>query len=547
MLTPKSMQKNLLEVKDMLFDLLIVGGGIVGAGVARDASLRGLSVVLVEQRDLSSGTSSRSSRLIHGGIRYLDTHDFSLVYKDLREREKLLHIAPHLVHPLRFIVPSYGRTPYGRLRLRVGMVLYDLLSMGKTLPSHKMLSKDEILQMEPSLLKEGLQGGALFYDCQAALVERLCIENAISASENGAAVLTHSRVTKVEQDSSRKVNVTTVEKSGKKYELQSRAVVNAAGPWADELDNQKDERLRLTKGVHVVVPKINDVAIVLYALSDQRLFFVVPWLGYTLIGTTDTDFSGNPGESIASDRDIQYLMRESSQFVPEIASQPVLFSYSGVRPLVRETNKKAESTVSRNYKIVDDSKTPSTVLVSVMGVKITSYRIASKEAVDLVSKKLGRFVQSTSGKIPLPGGKNIGNFTEFQNNYIPKLSRVGLDVTQTQYLLNIYGSRIEKLLELLSSDPKLAERFCPNNPDIAAEIVLAVNEEFAENVSDFLLRRSAIGFSECHGLDCAGNVAQIMGGLLGWDGTKIGSEIEDYRSSLSGQLVITPEPKTSIS
>jgi glycerol-3-phosphate dehydrogenase len=551
-MTSESVHDDSVDAKDVLFDLLIVGGGIVGSGVARDASLRGLSVVLVEQEDLSSGTSSRSSRLIHGGLRYLDTYDFGLVYKDLKEREKLLRIAPHLVHPLKFVVPSYDRSTYQRLRLKAGMVLYDLLSFGKTLPSHKMLSPEEIGGTEQSLLKGGLQGGAVFYDCQAPFVERLCVENAISASEKGATILTHSRVVNVKRDSSKNLNLSTIEdlRSGKKFGIQSRAVVDATGPWVDELisrlnsKTRSNERIRMTKGIHVVIPKLNSTAIVLYALSDQRLFFVIPWLDYTLIGTTDTDYSGNPGESEATTQDVEYLIKESSRFVPEIAGQPVLFSYSGVRPLVRKDVNKSESEVSRNYKIIDDSSKEFGINISILGVKITSYRVASKEAVDLLTKKLGRVVPCGTDRDPLPGGRGILNFREFEADNIAKLADLGLIEPQARYLLNIYGSRVDKLIEIADSDRKLLETICPKNPDIAAQIFLAVKEEFAATVSDFLLRRSMIGFSRCHGLDCAGMVAKIMGNLLGWDSQKIDREIEDYRLALNRQLTIYPEPKT---
>jgi glycerol-3-phosphate dehydrogenase len=549
MLTTKS-ERSPLEFNDKLFDLLIIGGGVVGTGIARDASLRKLSVVLAEQEDLSSGVTSRSSRLIHGGLRYLDTYDFGFVYKDLKEREKLLRTAPHLVHPLKFVVPNYDRSAYQRFRLKAGMILYDLLSSGKTLPSHQMLSSRKMAETEPSLLRDGLQGGAIFYDCQAPFIERLCVENAIAASEKGARILTHSRVVKVEKDPSEQINISTIEdaRTGKRFSVRSRLVVNAAGPWVDDVVSRLSShaetgaKIRMTKGVHVMIPKINSNAVVLYALSDQRLFFVIPWLGYTLIGTTDTDYSGSPGESEATPEDERYLLNESARFIPGIANQPVLFSYSGVRPLVRKGTKESESEVSRNYKIVTDSGT----IISVLGVKITSFRIASKEVVDLVTKKLERSAPCTTDSEPLPGGRGILNFGEFEANQSAKLTGMGLDEDQAHYLLNIYGSRVDRLIEITGSRSEQLDRICPKNPDITAEIFLAVKEEFAETISDFLLRRSMIGFSRCHGLDCVETVAKIMGDLLKWDSQKIKREIEDYKAALNHQLKITPRPKTLI-
>ncbi len=531
-----------------LYDVIIIGGGIAGTGIARDAAMRGMSVALFESNDLSSGTTSRSSRLIHGGLRYLDTYDFGLVLKDLREREKLLHLAPHLVRPLKFVVPNYGRSYYDRFRLRLGMLAYDLFSMGKMLPSHRMLSPEQVAELEPCLKREGLQGGALFYDCQASFVERIAIENALSAAERGAKIFNHARVIGY-QNAGVSDNVSEVEDllSGKRFKFRSRILVNAAGPWTDDvlraLNLQKtdgERRLRTTQGIHVVIPRVNESAIIVHAKSDNRLFFVIPWLGYSLIGTTDTDFSGNPAESRADDEDIRYLVMESSSVLQGISRDKILFTYSGVRPLVRSGRPKRESDVSRNYRIVEGG--PANGVVSVLGVKITSYRIASKDATDLISRRLGRDTNCSTDKEALPGGRGIDRFDEFARVNSEKLEGYGLDKVQGLHLLEIYGSRVSELIAIMDIDKKYARRVCPNNADIVAQIILAVKAEFALTVSDFLLRRAPIAFSQCRGLDCVENVAAVMGGLLDWDEERMAAEIQDYKKALDVQLPVTTSP-----
>lgn len=545
-----SAREELLNAKNTIFDVLIVGGGIVGTGIARDASLRGMSVGLFEKEDLSAGTTSRSSRLIHGGLRYLDLYDFGLVFKDLREREKLLRTAPHLVRPLKFVVPNYNKSAYQRLRLRAGMLLYDLFSFGKSIPSHKVLSAQEVSQLEPSLSKDGLQGGALFYDCQASFVERLSVENAISASENDAKIFNHVKVLGITGTSDGLISVVIQEMlSGDRFEFRSRSVVNASGPWADDvlehvsLKRSGESGIRKTKGVHVAIPKVNENAVVLYAESDERLFFVLPWLDYTLIGTTDTDYSGDPGESEATPEDISYLINESSKFLPAVKAQKIAFTYSGVRPLVRARKNmgKDESAVSRNYRIDDDCIAGKGIVISALGVKITSYRIASEDATDLIAKKLGVTRKCITDKEPLPGGRTSGKFSDFEASTIGDLVERGFfDEKQARHLFGIYGTRVGKIVSIIESDRTKIERICPNNPDVLAQITLAVEEEFALTVSDFMLRRVPIAFSHCRGLDCAPKVAGEMGELLNWDTQRVEKELRDYKVDLERQIPITP-------
>src|SRR5713101_467150 len=303
-------------------DVLIVGGGIVGTGIARDLALRGLNVGLVEQHDLASGTSSRPTRLIHGGLRYLEMFDFALVRTDMREREVLLRKAPHLVQPLRFLMPMYGKGVLYRAKLQAGMQLYDVLSFDKSLPTRQWLTRPEALSAEPGLNPTDLQGAWQFYDGQVSLVERLVIENALDAASEGGVILTYARAERFIRDVTGAVVGAVVRDtlSGREIEARARLTVNASGPWLDlttaGIRPGRRPLLRLTKGVHLVTPAATQHAHVLFAQRDGRLFFVIPWLGYSLVGTTDTDYQGDPSDVAATAEDVEYLVEEAQRAFP---------------------------------------------------------------------------------------------------------------------------------------------------------------------------------------------------------------------------------------
>jgi len=538
-----SNMRDFSEAAGLDYDLLIIGGGIVGTGIARDASMRGLSVILFERDDLSSGTSSKSSRLIHGGLRYLDTYDFGLVFKDLHERERLLHLAPHLIHSLKFLILNYDPSLAQKIRLRFGMMLYDLFSSGKSLPSYEMLSAGKILEMEPALKAEGLKGGAIFYDCQATFAERISIENALSAVEHGAKIFTHSNVAGITRSGGRVTGAVVEDQFSKKSSsFRARLIINATGPWADRtmrlVEKREKDALRTTKGIHLVLPKISTNALAIYAKSDRRLLFVIPWLDYSLIGTTDTDFGDDPANARAEPVDVEYLLREISAAIRGAKYEEIRFAYAGVRPLVRSDPDKTESEVSRNYRIIDHESEKLGGMISVLGVKLTSYRAASKDVVDLVSRKLKLSTKCSTDKENLPGGRGIDNFSGFVDAQTAKLSQYGFDAKQISYLLGLYGTRIGELLSLVEREPTLKEKICPNNPDILAQIVLAVKAEYALSVCDFMMRRVPMAFSECQGLDCAETVAKQMGRLLGWSDDRIQNEVNIYRQGIDSQFAV---------
>jgi glycerol-3-phosphate dehydrogenase len=476
-------------------DLLVIGGGIVGAGIARDAALRGLSVALVEENDLASGTSSRPTRLIHGGLRYLELFDFGLVRSDMRERETLLRIAPHLVFPLAFLMPLYRRSPFYRLKLRFGMFLYDLLSLDKSLPKRKRLGRSETLAAEPNLDPDGLGGAWRFYDAQVPFVERLVVENAVDAAAHGAVILNHARATGYLREGSTVVGASVHDVvGGRTLEVRARFTVNATGPWLDSTiaPLRPDARplLRLTKGTHLVVPRATEQAHVLFAKHDRRLFFVLPWNGCTMVGTTDTDYQGDPATAEASSEDVAYLRTEASRAFPRAAFDRVHFTWAGVRALVREEGV-AEGEVSRKHKLYDHRRRDGIDgVLSVIGGKITAYRSIAEEVTDVVARRLGSSARCRTSDLPLPGAARSRDAT--------------------------------------NGDP-----LCPHAPTTREEIVQAVRAEWAMTLGDVLLRRTALGLAACQGLDRLDAIADLVADLLGWDPARRAAEVSAYQGEIA--------------
>lgn len=504
-------------------DLLVIGGGIIGSGIARDAALRGLSVALVEQNDLSSGTTSRPTRLIHGGLRYLELFDFGLVRSDMRERETLLRIAPHLVFPLPFLLPMYRPSLWYRFKLNVGMRLYDALSLDKSLPKRKRLGRSETLAEEPRLAADGLHAAWRFYDAQVPHVERLVVENALDAQDHGALVLNHARVDSYLRGGDLVTGATVRDLIGRAdIAVRARLTVNATGPWLDRtiasVRRGPKPLLRLTKGVHIVTPRATERAHVLFAKSDGRLFFVLPWLDATIVGTTDTDYHGDPGEAAASEDDVRYLQAEARRAFPKASFDRILFTWAGVRALVREEGV-SEGEVSRKHALFDHERREGVSgLLSVVGGKITAYRDIAEEVTDTVMRKLGRRGRSVTAMTPLPGGRNGSGRGP---NDLPAATLAWLE--------SVYGSRDAEVLALLEADPTLARPLCPHHHGIAAEIALAVRHEWARTIGDVLLRRTALGFAACQGLDAVDRIADQMAHELGWDDARRAAEVAAYR------------------
>ena len=378
---------SLAEIAGREFDVAIIGGGIIGAGVARDAALRGMSVVLFEQNDFGGGTTAGSTRLIHGGLRYLEQLDLALVKMDLRERAVLLRIAPDLVRPLRFILPFYDANVLTRTKFQLGLSMYDWFAGRANLGKHQTLNPEQVGLLEPHLRKEDLRGGAVFYDAQVDSPEQLCLANILDAEAAGARVFNYCPVQGAIRENNQ-IRGVAVSDGGKRVEVRARITVNASGPWFDKvaglLDSRTRPKIRTTKGVHIACSStVSEHAIIFDSPIDGRTMFVIPWRGFTWIGTTDTDFSGDPRTAHATREEVDYLLKSAASVVPAVKDAEIYFSNAGVRALVRASG--TESSVSRKHRI----ENPNPGLISVLGGKITGYRAIAEEVTDIAAKKLG--------------------------------------------------------------------------------------------------------------------------------------------------------------
>jgi glycerol-3-phosphate dehydrogenase len=499
-------------------DVIVIGGGIIGCGIARDAALRGLKVALVEQRDFGSGTTAGSTRLIHGGLRYLQTGDFALVRLDLRERETLLRIAPHLVKPLPFLLPLPRRT-FGRLRLRVGMHLYDALSYDKSLPSHRVLGPEALAKAEPALDASRFHGAALFYDAQCAFPERLALENVVDAHGHGAVVQNHTQVVGAVHDGGRLVGVRVKHllEGGRESELRGRVIVNAGGPWFDRvagvLEPEPEVRVRTTKGIHIACENVlQGHALVLESPIDGRVIFAIPWNGYTWVGTTDTDFEGDPAAAHATDDDIGYLLESAVPYLPALRTARKFWTTAGVRALVRSSG--WASGVSRAHKVRQD--VPG--LLSVIGGKLTGYRAIAEEVTDLAAHQLAHAGRSSTARMVLPGG---GTPQAWSSGHLHRL----------------YGSRASAVENLAGTAAGLDERIVEESPDIVAQVIFAARHDWCRTVDDFMYRRSEMGLRPDRTLQAAPHVARWLAHELDWPAGRESEEVQAYRAHASRTLL----------
>jgi len=501
--------------------LVVIGGGINGAGIARDAAGRGLSVVLFEARDFGSGTSSWSTRLIHGGLRYLEYGELPLVYESLHERTRLLELAPHLVRPLRITIPIYRGSRRGRLMIRTGMLAYDLLSIGKELPRHRMLSRDELLEAEPGLNDDGLVGGAEYYDAQVCYAERLVLENILAASASGASVRNYCAVTRIERLASNDFRVWYAGgRDGQGGSVRAPVVVNAAGPWVDHVlalgDEETPRLMGGTKGSHIVVGPFDGApnsAFYVEAKADGRPIFIVPWNDQYLIGTTDIRFEGDPADAAPGDDEIEYLVAETNRIFPSacLKAADIHFAYAGVRPLPYRA-RGPESAITRRH-IIKRHRGASQGLVSIIGGKLTTYRSLAEQAVDIAQRMLGeRRSPCPTADSPLPGAIEFDAAPERAAS-IPGLSDAGVE-----RIVNLYGGRVQELCELVVAEPALGRTLDAGRTVLAAEVAIAVREEFATNLADIVHRRMMVGLSADLGAELTLSIASLAAAELGWNG-----------------------------
>ncbi len=548
------MKGRLEAINGQTFDVVVIGSGMAGAGIARDAALRGYRTLLLERKDFAFGTTSRSSKLIHGGLRYLELFDFGLVRESLRERERLQRLAPHLVRPLPFVIPVYRGAKRGMIMIRVGMKLYDLLTPGKRTEHYRTMSREETLRSEPHLEPRDLVGAGYYFDDLLLFPERLCLENVLSAKRWGASVFNYAEVTGLK---SREPRAESREgrtgdrgpgtgweieardaRSGAVARMTARVVVNAAGPWVDRVRRLAGVDLgrrcvRTTKGIHLLLPRITDHAVYIAAKRDERMFFVIPWREFSLVGTTDSDFDGDLDRLAATREEVRYLLSETQRVFPtaHVREDEISYTYAGVRPLAFEEGKSV-SAVSREHKVTPEAEDGT--FLSITGTKLTCYRSLAEEAVDRIGRLLGRPIPCRTHGLALDGSDGDGTVeVRLWADVADLARRTGLDPEEVQNLLATYGRRYQAVLDIAERGPELKERLCKQNPDIRAQLLYALEHELTETLTDFLLRRTGIGTSACMGRDCCEQIARWMGEARGWDRRRIDREIQEYLDEIA--------------
>ena len=491
-----------------VFDVLVVGGGITGCGVARDAAMRGLRVALVEREDFASGTSGRSSRLVHGGIRYLEHAQFHLVYESIRERQTLLRIAPHLVEPLAFTWPIYRGARVGRIKLSAGLFVYHLMAAGRS-PRNLALNAAQTIEREPSLRAAGLKGGAVYYDA-ATDDARLTLANALAARHHGAVVVTHARVTRILRDGRQATGATVKpDDGGEVEEVRARAIVNATGVWENNFNvDKRARRLRGSKGVHISVPRErigNRDALTLISPVDGRVMFCLPAGPHTIIGTTDTWTDESPETVRASRSDVDYLLQAANAYFPraELGPADVVSAWAGIRPLA-SGGVSSPTAISREHSIVTDDSG----VINVTGGKLTTYRSMAAEIVDVVERTLGRKRQrAPTDWVVLPG--------EARESAV---ARLGQD------------------------DASLSAPLVPGLPYTGADLVYAVREEMAATLSDLLIRRTHIAFeTRDHGASIAPRATDIVAPVLGWSKDDRSAQLRAYEHEVERMFSIADD------
>ncbi|MBW2476131.1 MAG: glycerol-3-phosphate dehydrogenase [Deltaproteobacteria bacterium] len=495
------------------FDALVIGGGITGAGTARDLALRGLRVALVDKRDFASGTSSRSTKLIHGGLRYLEQLAFGLVFESCRERHYLRQIAPHLVKPLPLMFPLYDNARRSPGMVRCGLMFYDLLALFRSTHVHRMLSAEEALRRQPNLASPGLRGAALYWDCQMDDA-RLCLENVISAREAGAVTVNYASVDQLlyRQGAICGAVVKDTE-TGEEIEVFARTVVNSTGPWLDQicaLDGENELKLQPTRGTHILVPRIspNEEGLYLSAEQDDRMFFVLPWGDLSLIGTTDIEVSDPDHDDQETEEEIAYLLNESRHYLPGLSLQrsDIVASFAGLRPLLAH-GRMNPSQASREHMLFESKSG----LLSIGGGKYTTYRAMAAELADRVVTRLGNNARpSSTHRSPLPGGKT-GPFRIYCTDQAKVLGRqFGLCSKTIAHLLERYGSRTEHVLAITNKDPALARPVAEGVPLLECEVAYAAKYEMARTVDDVLRRRTSLALQPGHGAAARTQVATLL-------------------------------------
>jgi glycerol-3-phosphate dehydrogenase len=520
-------------------DVLVVGGGITGAGIARDAALRGFRTAVVDKGDFAGGTSSRSSRLVHGGLRYLEQYDFGLVRQASRERRVLLTIAPHLVHPLPFVLPAYRGARVPAWRLRCGLWLYDLLAGFHNVRLHRWLGRKATLRLEPALRDKDLTGAALYYDAQTDDA-RLTLATIRAAARAGALIASYTEVTGLLKPDGQVRGATVRDTlTGQACTIRALVVVNATGPWVDAVRRLEDPAvepvLRLTKGTHVAVPRQrvgHTKALTLTSPLDGRVMFVLPWGELSYIGTTDTDEDVSPDDVRATGPDVIYLLRSANWFFPTARLSPrdVVSTWAGLRPLLRPEGggdrDTAPSATSREHRVIESAGG----LVTIAGGKLTTYRLMARDVVDRVASRLRaldgrpRAPRPPTDRLALPGGE-----TTDVDGLVKGAMERGVRESVARYLVGTYGSEAAAVLNLVDRDRALGQPIVTGRPELWAQVVHAMEREMALRLSDVLIRRlHPFHTTRDQAVPASDAVADRMATELGWDAARRAHEVEAY-------------------
>lgn len=529
-LNPQQRASAISTLQSEEFDILVIGGGVNGVGVALDAVTRGLKVALVESQDLAAGTSSRSSKLIHGGLRYLEQYDFKLVREALHERELMVSTqCPHLVKPVSFLYPLTEKVKE-RTYVGAGLALYDALrGFKRALPSHKHLTGKTIASISPSLRQDIITGAIRYFDAQVDDA-RHTMMIARTAARHGAVMATSVRVDDLLRNGKKVTGVTATDlKTGQTLTISAKATIMCAGVWSDELHQRfgltPGYSVAMSKGVHIVVPqsaiKSKDGIILKTAVS---VLFLIPWEDKWIVGTTDTPYEGDRAKPIATQEDVQYILDQANRVLePQLKSEDIIGVFAGLRPLVANSASSATTKLSREHTV----DRPAPGFVSLAGGKYTTYRVMAKDAVDLAVLDLRKIVsESVTEKLPLIGADG---YFALQQQVLKIADETNLSEATVIHLLNRYGSLISEIIEIISENPEMSERIIPDLPYIKAEILHAASHEGALSVEDVLLRRTRISFEASDsGLSAANEVAEIIGTVLNWSAADRRSSVQSF-------------------
>ncbi|MCW5823916.1 MAG: glycerol-3-phosphate dehydrogenase/oxidase [Cyanobacteria bacterium TGS_CYA1] len=542
-------RESLEQAQGKTYDLLIIGGGIVGAGIAHDATNRGMSVLLVEKDDFGSGTSSKTTKLIHGGLRYLEQLHFRLTRELCQERGLLESLAPHLVRDLSLVLPVLRNKKLFGLKAGLGLTLYDALS-GHIAGSkrHESLSRHSVLECAPFLDPNEIVGGLRFHDCVTDDT-RLVIEVLKTAQSNGANLINYVEAQDIRSEGDKKILVCRDRMKGQDLSFSFRSCVNATGVWSDELNKRFDtswkSNVKPAKGIHIVVPysALETNTALFLPSPDERYVFLVPWQKALMIGTTDTNYQGSLDNPLPELEEIDFLLSVVNHYTKrsKLKREDVIAAWAGLRPLVSEGEGDSAGTanMSREHKIfVGPHNT-----VGIVGGKLTNFRILAQQVVDKAleqfsTQERGKFHPSTTDRVMLGGYTSREDYLTQTAVVSTKARSLGLEPAVIDHLISSYGSRAEHVLELVQEDESLSKRICSEFPPIMAEVVYTIKHEMAISLSDILFRRIRLGLvHQAQALDAVPKVARLVQNMLGWDNARTSAEIAQINTMLESHMI----------